>query len=103
MTESERGNSKETRGKKKRGKEGKKKRRKEGENKCKKIYVLGNSECDNCKTSIFDYHRSCKECSFNICLLCCCEQNRLRKEENSYFICLWCYFCFTSVHCIMFY
>ncbi|XP_024630937.1 lysine-specific demethylase JMJ25 [Medicago truncatula] len=29
--------------------------------------------CDNCKTSIFDYHRSCTECSFNICLLCCCE------------------------------
>ncbi|KAI5401755.1 lysine-specific demethylase JMJ26 [Lathyrus oleraceus] len=29
--------------------------------------------CDNCKTSIFDYHRSCTKCSFDICLLCCCE------------------------------
>lgn len=58
MTESERGNSKETRGKKKRGKEGKKKRRKEGENKCKKIYVLGNSEwcCIFVSTFVYDYH-----------------------------------------------
>ncbi|CAK8574223.1 unnamed protein product [Lathyrus sativus] len=29
--------------------------------------------CDNCKTSIFDYHRSCTICSFVLCLLCCCE------------------------------
>ncbi|AES62955.2 transcription factor jumonji (JmjC) domain protein [Medicago truncatula] len=29
--------------------------------------------CDICKTSIFDYHRSCTKCSFDICLLCCCE------------------------------
>ncbi|XP_058772085.1 lysine-specific demethylase JMJ25-like [Vicia villosa] len=29
--------------------------------------------CDNCKTSIFDYHRSCTKCSFVLCLLCCCE------------------------------
>jgi [histone H3]-dimethyl-L-lysine9 demethylase len=28
---------------------------------------------DNCKTSIFDYHRSCTKCSFDLCLLCCCE------------------------------
>jgi len=28
---------------------------------------------DNCKTSIFDYHRSCTECSFDLCLLCCRE------------------------------
>ncbi|KAK2408432.1 lysine-specific demethylase JMJ25 [Trifolium repens] len=32
--------------------------------------------CDNCKTSIFDYHRSCTECSFDLCLLCCCELRR---------------------------
>ncbi|MCH80932.1 lysine-specific demethylase 3B, partial [Trifolium medium] len=31
---------------------------------------------DNCKTSIFDYHRSCTECSFDLCLLCCCELRR---------------------------
>ncbi|CAJ2630944.1 unnamed protein product [Trifolium pratense] len=29
--------------------------------------------CDNCKTSIFDYHRSCTECPFDICLICCRE------------------------------
>ncbi|CAL0300508.1 unnamed protein product [Lupinus luteus] len=29
--------------------------------------------CDNCKTSIFDYHRSCRECSFDLCLTCCHE------------------------------
>ncbi|PNY10778.1 lysine-specific demethylase 3B, partial [Trifolium pratense] len=29
--------------------------------------------CDNCKTSIFDYHRSCTRCSFHICLMCCHE------------------------------
>ncbi|XP_027935820.1 lysine-specific demethylase JMJ25-like isoform X2 [Vigna unguiculata] len=29
--------------------------------------------CDNCKTSIFDYHRSCTECSFDLCLICCRE------------------------------
>ena len=28
---------------------------------------------DNCKTSIFDYHRSCRKCSFGLCLICCCE------------------------------
>lgn len=28
---------------------------------------------DNCKTSIFDYHRSCTNCSFDICLICCRE------------------------------
>ncbi|KAF5193795.1 Lysine-specific demethylase jmj25, partial [Thalictrum thalictroides] len=29
--------------------------------------------CDNCKTSIFDYHRSCDLCSFELCLTCCGE------------------------------
>ncbi|XP_019441689.1 PREDICTED: lysine-specific demethylase JMJ25-like isoform X1 [Lupinus angustifolius] len=29
--------------------------------------------CDNCKTSIFDYHRSCRKCSFHLCLTCCHE------------------------------
>ncbi|XLT74249.1 hypothetical protein HN873_030675 [Arachis hypogaea] len=29
--------------------------------------------CDNCKTSIFDYHRSCETCSFDLCLSCCHE------------------------------
>ncbi|KAF5206204.1 Lysine-specific demethylase jmj25 [Thalictrum thalictroides] len=29
--------------------------------------------CDNCKTSIFDYHRSCSKCSYDLCLTCCRE------------------------------
>nr|KYP33131.1 Lysine-specific demethylase 3B [Cajanus cajan] len=32
--------------------------------------------CDNCKTSIFDYHRSCTKCSFDLCLICCRELRR---------------------------
>ncbi|KAL9383990.1 hypothetical protein Peur_024313 [Populus x canadensis] len=27
--------------------------------------------CNNCKTSIVDFHRSCPECSYNLCLSCC--------------------------------
>ncbi|KAL2523946.1 Transcription factor jumonji (jmjC) domain-containing protein [Abeliophyllum distichum] len=29
--------------------------------------------CDNCKTSIFDYHRNCPQCSYDLCLSCCRE------------------------------
>ncbi|XP_042500782.1 lysine-specific demethylase JMJ25-like isoform X2 [Macadamia integrifolia] len=29
--------------------------------------------CDNCKTSIVDFHRSCANCSYDLCLSCCCE------------------------------
>ncbi|GAB2233589.1 hypothetical protein Drorol1_Dr00002815 [Drosera rotundifolia] len=29
--------------------------------------------CNFCKTSIFDFHRSCPLCSFDLCLSCCCE------------------------------
>ncbi|KAL9356700.1 hypothetical protein Peur_049953 [Populus x canadensis] len=29
--------------------------------------------CDNCRTSIFDYHRSCSNCSSDLCLACCRE------------------------------
>ncbi|XP_057827502.2 lysine-specific demethylase JMJ27 isoform X2 [Cryptomeria japonica] len=29
--------------------------------------------CDNCSTSIVDYHRSCPECSYDLCLTCCRE------------------------------
>ncbi|GMN52532.1 hypothetical protein TIFTF001_021675 [Ficus carica] len=29
--------------------------------------------CDNCKTSIVDFHRSCPLCSYDLCLLCCRE------------------------------
>ncbi|KAG5538866.1 hypothetical protein RHGRI_019417 [Rhododendron griersonianum] len=29
--------------------------------------------CDNCRTSIFDFHRSCPNCLFDLCLTCCWE------------------------------
>ncbi|XP_050363584.1 lysine-specific demethylase JMJ25-like [Argentina anserina] len=29
--------------------------------------------CNNCRTSIFDYHRSCPKCSYDLCLICCRE------------------------------
>ncbi|GAV72264.1 JmjC domain-containing protein [Cephalotus follicularis] len=29
--------------------------------------------CDNCRTSIFDFHRSCSNCSSDLCLICCWE------------------------------
>ncbi|CAM0905459.1 unnamed protein product [Alopecurus aequalis] len=34
--------------------------------------------CSKCKTSIFDFHRSCKHCLYDLCLICCRE---LRKGE----------------------
>ncbi|KAJ4837741.1 hypothetical protein Tsubulata_015334 [Turnera subulata] len=27
--------------------------------------------CNNCKTSIVNFHRSCPNCSYNLCLICC--------------------------------
>ncbi|CAL5067670.1 unnamed protein product [Urochloa decumbens] len=35
--------------------------------------------CDNCKTSIVDFHRTCKKCSYDLCLSCCRE---LRQGLN---------------------
>ncbi|KAK7387329.1 hypothetical protein VNO78_28050 [Psophocarpus tetragonolobus] len=29
--------------------------------------------CNNCKTSIIDFHRSCPKCSYDLCLTCCWE------------------------------
>ncbi|XP_062027619.1 uncharacterized protein LOC133743641 isoform X1 [Rosa rugosa] len=29
--------------------------------------------CNNCSTSIFDFHRSCPECEYDLCLSCCRE------------------------------
>lgn len=29
--------------------------------------------CNNCKTSIFDFHRSCPGCQYDLCLMCCRE------------------------------
>ncbi|KAF5445587.1 hypothetical protein F2P56_034630, partial [Juglans regia] len=34
--------------------------------------------CDNCKTSIYDFHRSCPRCSYDLCLICCREI----RDEN---------------------
>ncbi|KAM0880038.1 hypothetical protein ACQ4PT_033830 [Festuca glaucescens] len=34
--------------------------------------------CDNCRTSIFDLHRSCPNCSYELCIACCKE---LREED----------------------
>ncbi|XP_055961695.1 lysine-specific demethylase JMJ26-like isoform X7 [Mercurialis annua] len=41
--------------------------------------------CDNCRTSIFDYHRSCSNCFSNICLLCCreiCHGHLQRSDQE---------------------
>ncbi|KAI3466625.1 hypothetical protein Pfo_023288 [Paulownia fortunei] len=32
--------------------------------------------CNNCKISIVDYHRTCMNCSYNLCLSCCRELSR---------------------------
>ncbi|KAK5776446.1 hypothetical protein PVK06_044405 [Gossypium arboreum] len=29
--------------------------------------------CNNCRTSIVDFHRSCPNCNYDLCLTCCCE------------------------------
>ncbi|XP_039056632.1 lysine-specific demethylase JMJ25-like, partial [Hibiscus syriacus] len=29
--------------------------------------------CNNCRTSIVDFHRSCPDCNYDLCLMCCCE------------------------------
>lgn len=32
--------------------------------------------CNNCKSPILDFHRSCPNCSYNLCLSCCREYSR---------------------------
>ncbi|KAJ6416494.1 hypothetical protein OIU84_002368 [Salix udensis] len=54
--------------------------------------------CNNCKTSIVDFHRSCPECSYNLCLSCCrdilhggvrgSDKNRLCKCPNGRKACI---------------
>ncbi|CAM0146286.1 unnamed protein product [Urochloa decumbens] len=52
---------------------------------CKTEVPLANCEsneriyCDNCRTSIVDFHRSCSKCSYDLCLNCCRE---LRQGLN---------------------
>ncbi|KAL8473319.1 hypothetical protein ACS0TY_030230 [Phlomoides rotata] len=36
--------------------------------------------CDNCKTSIADFHRSCPSCSYDLCLNCCQELREGRLQ-----------------------
>jgi len=38
--------------------------------------------CDNCRTSIFDLHRSCPNCSYDLCIVCC-KELRERHLEGS--------------------
>ncbi|XP_019171758.1 PREDICTED: lysine-specific demethylase JMJ25-like isoform X2 [Ipomoea nil] len=38
--------------------------------------------CDNCRTSIFDFHRSCSNCSYDLCLTCCQELRNGHLQGN---------------------
>ncbi|XP_078182275.1 lysine-specific demethylase JMJ26-like isoform X2 [Carex rostrata] len=38
--------------------------------------------CDNCSTSIFDFHRSCKICGYELCLTCCRELRNGNLKGN---------------------
>ncbi|CAH1427083.1 unnamed protein product [Lactuca virosa] len=38
--------------------------------------------CDCCKTSIFDLHRSCPSCHYNLCLQCCWELRDGNPQGN---------------------
>ncbi|CAI9297475.1 unnamed protein product [Lactuca saligna] len=38
--------------------------------------------CDCCKTSIFDLHRSCPSCHYNLCLQCCWELQDGNPQGN---------------------
>ncbi|XP_040366412.1 uncharacterized protein LOC112175955 isoform X1 [Rosa chinensis] len=39
--------------------------------------------CNNCSTSIFDFHRSCPKCGYDLCLSCCREirDGKWKKRE----------------------
>ncbi|XP_077212551.1 lysine-specific demethylase JMJ27-like isoform X4 [Tasmannia lanceolata] len=39
--------------------------------------------CDNCYTSIVDFHRSCPNCSYDLCLSCCRELREGRKPGGN--------------------
>ncbi|CAM8926143.1 unnamed protein product [Rhodiola kirilowii] len=43
--------------------------------------------CNICKTSIFDFHRSCLNCSFDLCLACCREirEGNLQGGKEEFF------------------
>ncbi|XP_061996465.1 lysine-specific demethylase JMJ29-like isoform X2 [Rosa rugosa] len=39
--------------------------------------------CDNCNTSIIDFHRSCPICSYDLCLICCREIRDGNLQESA--------------------
>ncbi|XP_014660243.1 lysine-specific demethylase JMJ25 isoform X3 [Setaria italica] len=38
--------------------------------------------CDNCRTSIFDLHRSCPDCMYDLCIVCCKELRECHLEGS---------------------
>ncbi|XP_021314768.1 lysine-specific demethylase JMJ25 isoform X4 [Sorghum bicolor] len=43
------------------------------------LTICGKNEriyCDNCRTSIVDFHRTCNKCNYDLCLRCCRELRR---------------------------
>ncbi|XP_066320924.1 lysine-specific demethylase JMJ26-like isoform X3 [Miscanthus floridulus] len=43
------------------------------------LTICGKNEriyCDNCRTSIVDFHRTCNKCNYDLCLRCCQELRR---------------------------
>lgn len=53
-----------------------------------RIYIFSILICvrcsDSCRTSIVDYHRTCRNCSFDVCLTCCREicEGRLQVSRQ---------------------
>ncbi|PIN05091.1 putative transcription factor 5qNCA, contains JmjC domain [Handroanthus impetiginosus] len=39
-------------------------------------------QCNNCKTLIFDIHRSCMNCSYKLCVSCCSEARDASSQGN---------------------
>ncbi|KAK9122046.1 hypothetical protein Syun_019663 [Stephania yunnanensis] len=52
---------------------------------CSKLDKNERRYCDNCNTSIVDYHRGCpnSECSYELCLKCCSELREGRQPGGS--------------------
>ncbi|CAL5064540.1 unnamed protein product [Urochloa decumbens] len=38
--------------------------------------------CDNCRTSIYDLHRSCPNCTYELCIVCCKELRQHHLEGS---------------------
>nr|KAJ0189179.1 hypothetical protein LSAT_V11C800401530 [Lactuca sativa] len=46
------------------------------------VHIVANLNHDCCKTSIFDLHRSCPSCHYNLCLQCCWELRDGNPQGN---------------------